>query len=106
MAKLMGILVKKQGMSTDEFRRYWKETHGPIGARLPGLRKYTQDHSLSDTTGGPPAFDGVAELWFDTPEAMQAAFASPEGQATMNDLPNFLDTQASKFIVVDELPVM
>ena len=26
-------------------------------------------------------YDGVAELWFDSPEALQAAFESPEGQA-------------------------
>lgn len=30
--------------------------------------------------GTAPAYDAVAEDWFDSPEAMQAAFASPEGQ--------------------------
>ena len=106
MTKFMAILIKKPGMSSEEFRRYWKETHGPIAAKMPGLRKYVQDHSLSDTSGNAPAFDGVAELWFDSPEAMQASWASPAGQATIADVPNFLDPQATRMLVVDEQPVV
>jgi hypothetical protein len=30
--------------------------------------------------GAQPAYDAVAKDWFDNPEAVQAALASPEGQ--------------------------
>src|SRR5215213_5963203 len=41
--------------------------------------------------GPPPAYDAVAEDWFDDLAAMGAAFASPESQAVLADAPNFLD---------------
>jgi len=106
MAKLVALLVKKPGMSADEFRSYWKERHSPVAAKMPGLKKYIQNHSPVDMAGGTPAVDGVAELWFDSPQAIEAAFASPEGQAALADVPNFLDPQATKMMIVEESSAM
>ena len=39
------LLRRRPGMGRDEFRRYWRETHGPLAAKLPGLRKYVQAHA-------------------------------------------------------------
>ena len=72
MVKVMVFLTKRADMSRDEFRRYWRETHGPLGAAMPGVRKYVQNHATADGT----PFDGVAEMWFDDMAAMAAAFAS------------------------------
>jgi hypothetical protein len=35
MVKLVYCIRRKQGLSREEFRRYWAEVHGPIGARIP-----------------------------------------------------------------------
>ncbi len=40
----MGLLRKRDGMSTDAFREHWRDTHGPLAARLEGLRRYHQNH--------------------------------------------------------------
>ena len=92
MTKVIFVLHKRPDMDRDEFRRYWRDVHGPIAARMPGLRKYVQNYAvcLTPRPATSPC-DGIAELWFDSAEAMQAAFASPEGVATMADSPNFLD---------------
>ncbi|MFT5502023.1 MAG: hypothetical protein ACI88G_002164 [Woeseiaceae bacterium] len=37
MIKLVCVVHKRAGMNTDDFRRYWREIHGPIAARIPGL---------------------------------------------------------------------
>ena len=50
----------------------------------------------------PGPCDGIAEDWFDSPEAMQAAFASVEGQAVAADTPNFLDPTRLQMLVVTE----
>ena len=63
MVKVLVVLQKKEGMTRAEFRRYWRDVHGPIGARMPGVRRYVQNHVLAD--GAP--FDGVAEMWFESP---------------------------------------
>jgi uncharacterized protein (TIGR02118 family) len=106
MVKAVYILYKRPDMDHQEFRRYWKDVHGPIAAKMPGLRKYVQNHVLPGAVPGQQPCDGIAELWFDSPEAMQAGLASPEGAATMADIPNFLDGARSGMIVVEEVQVL
>jgi len=38
MIKLVYCITRRHGMSLEEFSRYWREVHGPIGRRIPGLR--------------------------------------------------------------------
>ena len=89
MVKRFVILRRKPGMSTDEFRRHWREVHGPLIARLPGLIKYVQYHvrseALDDTEA---AVDGLAELWFESEEAQKRAYATAEYEAVVEDEPN------------------
>ena len=102
MTKVLVMLHKQDGQSWEEFQRYWKETHGPVAQRIPGLRKYVQNHA-TDRGNVPYA---VAELYFDSPEALQAAVASPEGQATLADLGNFIDGELTGMTVVDEVRIV
>jgi uncharacterized protein (TIGR02118 family) len=39
MTKVVYVLFKKAGMSREEFRGYWKETHAPIAKEMPGLKR-------------------------------------------------------------------
>jgi uncharacterized protein (TIGR02118 family) len=48
--------------------------------------------------------DGIAEMWFESADAFQAALASPEGQAAMADLPNFCDLPKVQIFSVEEIP--
>jgi len=105
MTKVIYVLHRRPDIDPGEFRRYWRDVHGPIAARMPGLRRYVQDYPLLDASGQPPC-DGIAELWFDSEEAMQAALASPEGVATLADVANFLDPDRIGEMVVDEVAVV
>jgi hypothetical protein len=40
----MGLLTRKPGVTTEQFRRHRCEVHGPLAARMPGLRRYHQNH--------------------------------------------------------------
>jgi len=102
MTKVLVMLHKPDGQSWDEFQRYWRDEHGPIAARMPGLRGYVQNHA-TDRGNVPYA---VAELSFDSPEALQAALASPEGQAALGDLGNFVDGERTGIAVVDEVRIV
>ena len=59
---------QKPGMSVETFEEYWREHHGPLACKAPGLRRYVQDHPLMRLYGGrdEPLCDGVAEAWFDS----------------------------------------
>ena len=106
MTKVLITVHKRADMGTEEFRRYWRETNGPIVAKVPGLRRYIQDHVLPDPSGVNPPYDGIAELWFDSPEAFQAGLGSPEGQAALADVPNFADPEKLQVLMAEEVTVV
>ena len=86
--KRLGILRKKEGISHDEFVNHWLNKHAALCVRLPGLRRYSVN--LVDRKRFPKFdYDGFSELWFDSEEALIAAFNSPEGKTLLADLPNF-----------------
>jgi uncharacterized protein (TIGR02118 family) len=107
MVKTMLLLHRRPGLSVDEFRQYWHERHRPLLERLPGLQRLVLNDILPGVDGSPPACDGIAEDWFDSPEAMQAAFISAEGQAVAADAAQFLDLNRMQLLVVveSEVPV-
>ena len=108
MVKLVYVITRKPGLSVEEFQRYWRETHGPIAARIPGVRRYVQCHVLPELYAGdrPPAYDGAAELWFDDLDAMRRAMASPEMEAAREDERTFIDHAKVVAIVTEEKPVV
>ena len=86
--KRLGILRKKEGISHDEFVNHWMNKHAALCVKLPGLRRYSVN--LVDRQRFPKfGYDGFSELWFDSEDALHAAFASPEGKTLLADLPNF-----------------
>jgi uncharacterized protein (TIGR02118 family) len=50
--------------------------------KIPGLKKFLAAHVLGTPAGVAP-YQRVAELYFDSIESLQAAIASPGGQATV-----------------------
>ena len=46
MIKVVYCVTKKAGLTDEKFFRYWENTHGPLGARIPGLRKLVQSHRV------------------------------------------------------------
>ena len=74
MIKLVYCITKKADLTDEEFFHYWENVHGPIGARIPRLRKLVQSHRLIVSEDvHRHDYDGVAELWFDDMEALRAA---------------------------------
>ena len=103
MQKVAIIVQLREDMSREEALRYWREVHGPIASKLPGLTKYVQNHATASPQGD-LQFGGIAELWFESQEALQSAMASPEWEATMADAANFMALENSWPALVDEIP--
>ncbi|HZP61881.1 MAG TPA: EthD domain-containing protein [Terriglobales bacterium] len=102
MIKVVYCITKKPGLSDEEFFRYWKEVHGPIGARIPGLRKLVQSHRVTVPGDHRAAYDGMAELWFDDASALMAARQSPEWRASTEDEAHFTDHSRIAYFVSEE----
>jgi uncharacterized protein (TIGR02118 family) len=103
MIKLVYCFRKKPGLTDEEFFHYWEKVHGPIGVRIPHLRRLVQSHRVS-VTGDKlqPDYDGMAELWFDDAEALLAARQSREWKASSEDEGNFIDRTKVAYFVSEE----
>ena len=107
MVKLVYCITKMAGLTDEEFFRYWKDVHSPIGARIPRLRRLVQSRRI--TIPGDkyrPDFDGMAELWFDDLDALLAARQSPEWKASSDDEANFVDHDKVAYFVTEERVVL
>ena len=90
MVKSLGLLVRKEGMTHEQFMKHWVEIHAPLALKVPGIRRYVQSHIVDerhrpDIPDIGVAIDGVAELWYDDAEAMARAAATPEMKALHAD---------------------
>src|SRR5690348_4769262 len=101
MVKAIYLIRRKPGMSHDDFHRYWREVHGAIAARIPGLRRYVQCHAVEDGE-----YDGAAEVWFDDMDAVRRAVASPEYAAARADEARFIDLERTTLLFTDEVPIV
>ena len=87
----MATLLVQYNIPADAaaFDAYYFGTHVPLAKTIPGLRKYEVSAGPVGTPQGPSAFHLIAALTFDSMEAIGAAFASKEGQATAADVAKF-----------------
>jgi len=90
MIKTVGLLTRKSGATHEQFMKHWVEVHAPLAHKVPGLRRYVQNHIVGerrrvDIEETPVEIDGIAELWFDDPAALEAASRTPEMRALHAD---------------------
>lgn len=117
MIKLVYVITRRPEMSHEAFADYWLKQHGPLVASHAGalrLRKYVQSHlfdhpsneGMRAVRGMLPAVDGITEVWWDSVEDFQAAYATPEGQAAgaalAADEAKFIDFSRSAVFLTEE----
>lgn len=118
MIKLVYALRRRDGISREAFQQYWLATHAPLVKAAAGalsVVRYVQSHSIDTAIDAAiagsrgcavPAFDGVAELWWQSEAALMAAMASEAGQAAgavlLHDEANFIDFAASAIFFTRE----
>jgi uncharacterized protein (TIGR02118 family) len=100
--KIMFIVYERAGIPRDEALRYWREQHGPIASKVPGLRQYFQTHALSSPDGSEAPYLGAAAMVFDSRDAFTEAAASPEFDAVLKDVINFADPNNVPTAVVED----
>ena len=81
MPKLIVLYPPPTDVAT--FERRYRDEHAPmVHAKIPGLKKFVAAKVLGAPAGAAP-YQRVAELYFDSTEALQAAVASDGGQVTV-----------------------
>ena len=73
----------------EAFLSYYESTHVPIAKAIPDMTHFTWGKCLPGPDGSAPPYFLTAELEWESPEKMQAAMGSAEGQAATGDVANF-----------------
>jgi uncharacterized protein (TIGR02118 family) len=106
MVKIVIFFKRRPGMSVEDFQRHWRTTHADIILKLPGIRRYVQSHVLpSSYKKGEPAYDAVAESYFESTQVMKELARTPFYAAVLADEPNFIDRASMGSIITDEYVV-
>jgi uncharacterized protein (TIGR02118 family) len=100
--KSVFVLYRRPGVSTQEFFANLRDEHGPLVDRLPGLRRYFQNHVVPDPSREHPGWDAVIEFYWKDRASMEAAWASPEGRAATEHLHTLADLSRSRWSIVEE----
>lgn len=93
--KVMILLTRREDMTPEEFEHWWLVEHAPKARELPGVRRIVFN-LVHDADG----VDGVAELWFDSREALEDAYATEIGRAVAAD--SMAHVASRVRLVVDE----
>jgi uncharacterized protein (TIGR02118 family) len=117
MIKIVFCLRRRAELSREEFQAYWRDQHAPLvrtHASALGIRRYVQVHAVDDAIStaiagprhSPEPFDGVAELWLDSLDALIAAGSSDAGRAAsaalLADERTFIDLARSPLFLAEE----
>lgn len=97
MIKLTFCLRRLPHLSRAEFQSHWIGPHRDIMIKHKqalGYRRYVQAHTIDGATssrieksrGGPEAYDGTAEVWYDDLETLEQSLASEAGKIAGREL--------------------
>jgi uncharacterized protein (TIGR02118 family) len=71
--KVTFVVYEKAGLDRAQALRYWRDIHGPMDAKIPGLQRYVQQHAVAAPEGDSP-FLGVATTTFADAQRLPTAF--------------------------------
>jgi len=118
--KVVMCVRRKPEMDAAAFHRYWREEHGPLVkslAEATGALRYVQSHAIAPERnaamrkgrGAAEAYDGIAEVWFESLEAVTERFRSEEARAADRamaaDESRFIDLGRSCVFFTEEAEV-
>lgn len=103
MYKMIFGAKRRSGMSREEFGRYWLNEHAEKAKRVPGIKRYVINLAPDLSGGGRELpYDGFAEVWFESEEAMRASGRAPEMRVVLDDEPNLFDISTRFSVIVQE----
>lgn len=106
MIKVVLLVRRKDGISREEFRRYYESRHAPLAAsQLRSCVRYVRNFVVDDLAGEPD-FDCITEFWYELEGPWRAArdriATEASRQALAQDEAQFMDRSSMRVVVVAE----
>jgi uncharacterized protein (TIGR02118 family) len=121
MVKIVFCLHRLPHLSPQEFQRYWFEVHAPLVRKhqqVLRITRYIQVHTdfgpmtqkLAAFRHSPDPYDGVAEIWYESREALETLGQDPlaraAGRELLEDERRFIDLTRSPIWLGEERPII
>ena len=123
MVKISYLMRRLPNLSREEFQAYWSEKHPQAAPEdafpMLGVKRYVQvlpletdarNLVIGPRTGLVEPFDGIAELWVDSLEALESNWSTDKAKEYVEiffkDEQNFIDWTRSTILVSTENVVM
>ena len=115
--KIIYCLKRLPELTVGEFQRHWRDVHAPLVRQhqhVLRIMRYVQVHTetsemserLRAFRGSPEPYDGVAEIWYESREALETLGRDPAARAAsrmlLEDERRFVDTARSPIWIGDE----
>lgn len=104
MLKFVAMWNLKDGISENVFEEWYRTRHIPDAKRIPGLRKYTVNRAAQQVRGE-SRYYRMAELSFDSYEAVQRAMPSPEWKRAFLDAQGYIADHLRLQFESEEIPL-
>jgi uncharacterized protein (TIGR02118 family) len=120
MVRIVFCLRRRPGLTYDEFSQYWWDHHAPLVRACSSvlrIRRYEQSRPISGPVAtalrasreAPPAYYGIATIWFDHEDDIAAGVATPDGRRAartlLEDERRFIDLANSPITLVNDRDV-
>ena len=79
------IALYKHPENKERFDEHYFNTHGPLTAKIPGLREMKVTKIIGSPMGGEGKYYLMCEMYYDSMEALKAAMKTDEGKASGKD---------------------
>ena len=104
MLKFVALWNIKEGITEAQFEQWYRNTHMPDAKRIPGLRRYTVNRAAAPVRGE-SRYYRMAELSFDSHEAMQQALNTPEWQHAFADAQRYITDHLRLQLESEDVPL-
>lgn len=101
MFKAMILLTRREDLTHESFVTWWLGEHAALATRLPGVRRAV--FNVVEEGADEAGIDGISELWFDTRDDFEAAYASEIGRATAADSMAHVSGRVRLFVVENQI---
>jgi uncharacterized protein (TIGR02118 family) len=98
--KIFGILKRPDGMTFEQFKKWWVEVHVPRVMKWPGIIAYEINFPLNENE----PFDGVGCVSFNSREAAERIFQTPEGNGARSAA--IAESSRSVIFLAEELVIV
>jgi uncharacterized protein (TIGR02118 family) len=83
---LILLAARPPDWTHERFIAWWRGEHAELTVRLPGLKRWLHTEVEGALEPRSEGWDGVSILGFDSREALDAALASPEWKAAVDQV--------------------